>query len=131
MKEFKDKYIKIHQNTVRRARVFPGDKIRIAVIDSGVRSEDPDIMAADATKRIRDYRNFTSLDPSDCEDEVEDGHGTLVSRLLLDVAPMAELYIAKVSRQRSIPRKELYRIADVSNIASYIALAMSLSKESR
>lgn len=121
MKQFKEKYIETLENMASLAQNCCENKIRVAVIDSGVREEDPEIMAAHAKKRIRKYRNFSGPDPNHCEDEVEGGHGTMVARLLLDVAPAAELYIAKVSRQKSIPKKELYRIADVGYSVSRVA----------
>jgi hypothetical protein len=86
-------------------------KIRIAVIDSGVRKDDHRICGWRAGKSIKDCRNFSSQHPEDWNDEI--GHGTMVSCLLLNVAPEAELYIAKVSSQNTIPRNKLYCIAKV------------------
>lgn len=37
----------------------------------------------------------------------------MVARLLLTVAPEAELYIAKVSNQSKMPKNQLHRIASV------------------
>lgn len=37
----------------------------------------------------------------------------MVACLLLDVAPEAELYIAKVTEGEKIPKTKLYQIADV------------------
>jgi len=90
-------------------------KIRIAVIDSGVRKDDSKIAGWRTRGKIAGCRNFSSLDFNDWNDEVN--HGTMVSRLLLDVAPEAELYIAKVSNQKTIPKNKLYCIADVSKTA--------------
>lgn len=89
---------------------WPERKVRIAVIDSGVKEEDAEIAAA-ATERIRGYRNFTSSDLNNCEDQI--GHGTKVARLLLTVAPEAELYIAKVTEEKFMPKHQLHRIAEV------------------
>lgn len=84
---------------------WPEERVRIAIIDSGIRKEDAKIAAAN----IRDCRNFTSSE--DCEDPI--GHGTMVARLLSEVAPEAELYIAKVSTKHSIPKNQLHHIAEV------------------
>ncbi|KAK4082401.1 uncharacterized protein Triagg1_2213 [Trichoderma aggressivum f. europaeum] len=89
---------------------WPEKKVRIAVIDSGVKEEDAEIAAAAITERIRGYRNFTSPDINNCEDQID--HGTRVARLLLTVAPEAELYIAKVTDATRIPKNQLHRIAE-------------------
>ena len=69
--------------------------------------------------RIKDCRGFVN-DPSDYKDSY--GHGTHVVRLLLDMAPSAELYIAKVSDGRNIHATDLNCIAEVSSV---LGLAMS------
>ncbi|RDW85691.1 hypothetical protein BP5796_04016 [Coleophoma crateriformis] len=90
-------------------------KIRIAVIDSGVRKDDSRICGWRTGGSIKDCRNFSSPHPEDWNDEI--GHGTMVSCLLLDIAPEAELYIAKVSAQNTVPRNKLYCIAKAINWA--------------
>lgn len=110
MKKFTEKYISplaLSDDIIPNPRA----KVRIAVIDSGVRKEDAEIAAAETTQRIRGYRNFTSSDLNDCEAQV--GLGTMVTRLLLTVAPQAELYIAKVTDKRTMPKHQLHRIAEV------------------
>lgn len=119
MKKFTENYISpLQKSTIPGGgNLCLGKKVRIAVIDSGVQEEDPEIAAAKVTKRIRGYRNFTSADRNDCEDEI--GHGTMIARLLLTVAPEAELYIAKVSTQERIPKNQLYHVAEVLNRAFF------------
>jgi subtilisin family serine protease len=113
MKKFTENYISPLQTSIPRGGGNPclGKKVRIAVIDSGVTKEDPEIVAANVTQRIRGYRNFTSANRNDYKDEI--GHGTKIARLLLTVAPEAELYIAKVAVQEKIPDNQLYHIAEV------------------
>lgn len=69
--------------------------VRIAVLDTGLDKSHPDFEAQEG--RIQGEKSFIS----DCrrEDDVFDrcGHGTHVAGLLLDFAPDAELYIAKIS----------------------------------
>jgi len=91
-------------------------KIRIAVIDSGVSKTDIVIKRARDTNKIRGCLNFSpGLKSSDWGDTV--GHGTKVARLLMEVAPEAEVYIAKVTGQENdyVPGDQLYCIANVSN----------------
>ncbi|PNP56272.1 hypothetical protein THARTR1_03797 [Trichoderma harzianum] len=109
MKIFTEKYISPLSLSVG-VRPWPGRKVRIAVIDSGVKKEDAEIAAAEFTQRIRGYRNFTSPDLNDCEDHV--GLGTMSARLLLTVAPQAEVYIAKVPDKRTMSMDQLHRIAE-------------------
>ncbi|QYT06299.1 Peptidase_S8 domain-containing protein [Trichoderma simmonsii] len=112
---------------------WPREKIRIAIIDSGVREEDAEIAAAEETQRIRGYRNFTSSNLNDYEDQI--GHGTMVARLLLNVAPEAELFIAKVTDQKIIPKNQLHRIAEAIKWAvlewdvDIISISLALSEE--
>jgi subtilisin family serine protease len=88
------------------------EKIRIAIIDTGIDNDD-DILIETALEcgRIKACRGFVN-DPDDHKDF--HGHGTHVTRLLLEMAPSAELYIAKVSDSRSINATDLNRISEVS-----------------
>ncbi|KAL7954001.1 peptidase S8/S53 domain-containing protein [Trichoderma compactum] len=130
MEIFTEKYISplALSDDVRRIRPWPREKVRIAVIDSGVRKEDAETAAAEVTQRIRGYRNFTSSDLNDCEDQV--GHGTMIARLLLTVAPQAEVYIAKVTDKKIMPKNQLYRIAEAIKWAvDIISISLALSEE--
>ena len=83
--------------------------MKIAVLDSGIDSKHPFIKAALATKRIQVARSFVNNSNSS-EDSF--GHGTHVTNLLLEVAPDAELYVAKVTEDGIIPTD--HNIAKVS-----------------
>lgn len=56
-------------------------------------------------------------DEHDCDDSC--GHGTHVARILLDVAPHAELYIAKISNTLEIEHQDMLAIAKVRIIANW------------
>lgn len=86
-------------------------KIKIAVIDSGAAKNDPVIYGARRSNRIKDCQNFLSSDIHDWDDDF--GHGTFVCRLLLEVAPEAEIFVAKVSRGRYIDSADLHLVAEV------------------
>jgi subtilisin family serine protease len=88
------------------------EKIRIAIIDTGIDDDDILIETALACGRIKACRCFVN-DPEDHKDF--HGHGTHVTRLLLEMAPSAELYIAKVSDNQSINVTDLNRIAEASS----------------
>jgi hypothetical protein len=103
------------------------EKIRIAVIDSGLSINDPIVRHARKHNKVRKCRNFSSQNPEDWDDKL--GHGTMMTRLLLEVAPEAELFIAKVSsnKEQYIPKSKLYCIAKVSDAGSLLALDPSCS----
>ena len=88
-------------------------KIKIAVIDSGVKKNDPRIRGARKAYlgKIRGCRNFVTSDPEDWDDGF--GHGTLVSLLLMQVAPEVEIFVAKVSNGQYIEKDKLHCIARV------------------
>jgi subtilisin family serine protease len=90
-------------------------KIKIAVIDSGVKKNDPRIRGARKAHvgKIKGCRNFVTLDPEDWDDSF--GHGTLVSLLLMQVAPEVEIFVAKVSNGQYIEKGNLHCIARVGD----------------
>lgn len=87
-------------------------KIRIAIIDTGIdRENDILIETALESGSIKDCRDFTGNE-EDCQDS--HGHGTHIARLMLNMAPEAELYIAKVSDDKTLDVSALSRIAEVA-----------------
>jgi hypothetical protein len=62
-------------------------------------------------KLIIACRGFVG-DPSDVQDI--DGHGSHVARMLIENAPAAEFYIAKVSNRQRIPNSQLPQVADMN-----------------
>ncbi|EGX88836.1 subtilisin, putative [Cordyceps militaris CM01] len=94
------------------SKTLPGhrnNKVRIAVIDSGVCSRDLEIRLYMKNKRIADVRNFSSLDVHDWEDI--HGHGTTVAKIALEVAPQADIFIAKVVNSQDISDANLFNVA--------------------
>lgn len=83
--------------------------VKIAVLDTGVDSKVPFIKGAMKINRIKGLRSFVKGDES-----TEDGfgHGTHVTALLLNVAPDAQIYVAKVAQDENIPSD--HNIAEVS-----------------
>lgn len=83
--------------------------VKIAVLDTGVDSKDPFIKGATKTNRIKALKSFVKGDEST---EDGSGHGTHVAALLLNVAPDAQIYVAKVAQDINIPSD--HNIAEVS-----------------
>jgi len=101
----------VRLDQIRDAREAEGNpskrRVKIAVLDTGIDTSHEFIKGS--RRRIKDRKSFVKDDVS-IEDN--DGHGTHVAALLLDVAPDAEVYIAKVATDIEIPSG--HRIADVS-----------------
>lgn len=90
-------------------------KIRIAIIDSGAKKTDSRIAGALRAGRIVTGRNFL---PDEAADDWDDfyGHGTHITGLLLNMAPEAELFIAKVTDGQRIDRERVNCIGQVSDL---------------
>jgi subtilisin family serine protease len=84
--------------------------VKIAVLDTGIDLNHPFINGALKGGRIRLAETFVNNDSTaqDCF-----GHGTHVANLLLNIAPDAELYVAKVAEKENIPPD--HNIAKVSS----------------
>lgn len=74
------------------------DRIRIAVLDTGISVDDDFIHMDENLNRIT-YRSFVTGDPNPTEASDLDGHGTHVAGLLLRVARNANIYVAKISKK--------------------------------
>jgi subtilisin family serine protease len=98
---------------IRDAREAAGNppkrRVKIAVLDTGINTNHEFIRGA--RSRIKGRKSFVKDDAS-IEDN--DGHGTHVAASILDVAPDAEVYIAKVATDMEIPSG--HKIAEVSGL---------------
>ncbi|KAH9228667.1 hypothetical protein K456DRAFT_803222 [Colletotrichum gloeosporioides 23] len=90
--EFSDVYDKFVTNPLDDA-ASPPRNIRIAILDTGIDRNHPDLRAR--RNNVKKKHNWVGEDKSDVHDS--NGHGTFTSCLLLDYAPDAELYVAKIS----------------------------------
>ncbi|OAA71218.1 Peptidase S8/S53, subtilisin/kexin/sedolisin [Cordyceps fumosorosea ARSEF 2679] len=117
MNEFTGSYVKnLGTKSLPEGR---NKRVRIAIIDSGVSRRDWDVREYIRLGRIADQRNFCSprAPASDGyqgahSKDVEDfhGHGTAVAKIALEVAPKADIYIAKVTNSENISAGELTNI---------------------
>lgn len=103
--------------SVSLARALEGiripERIRIAVLDTGIDTTDKMIRSA-SRSRIKDKRSWVGS-IQNYEDEY--GHGTHVTRLLLKMAPAAEIYVAKITNGKTVDTKDMGRIAEASSYA--------------
>lgn len=113
MKAFNKRYIE--RFLKRDTELYPKHrqrKIRIAVIDSGLKRKNPLLQAVNTPNRIVESKSWVG-DETDVEDVF--GHGTVAAYLLLKIAPAAEVYVARVSKDKYIPRENVRNITEVSN----------------
>ena len=87
------------------------ERIKIAVLDSGVDEDDGVIRGAIKTKRIVARKSWVGND-EDHHDTY--GHGTHVVRLLRKTAPTADIYVAKICNGKFINDEFMPGIAEVS-----------------
>jgi subtilisin family serine protease len=121
------------------------DSVKIAILDTGIDRNHPDFQhprskpkkggtispvkgEEEQIKRINACRNFCD-DRKDVEDVTDvDGHGTHVAGIILQLAPRAELYIARVCQgdesygrsssasKTNIPNEMLKQSADAKKV---------------
>ena len=91
--------------------------IRIAILDTGIDSEEDSLVnAALEDHRIKECCGFVidqDSDPNPADFQDVNGHGTHVTRLILNAAPSAEIFIAKISEETTVSTRNLHRIARV------------------
>jgi subtilisin family serine protease len=89
-------------------------KIKIAIIDSGARKTDSLVLGAKNGGKL-EGRNFQPGPPEQWDDT--HGHGTHIARILLEMAPEANLYVAKVTSGQRIEQDMISSITDAVNWA--------------
>jgi subtilisin family serine protease len=83
--------------------------VKIAVLDTGYDAQDPFIDSN--CDRIKGHH---CLIQGSKTNEDQQGHGTHITALLLELAPFAEIYVAKVSATGAKDREFAYRIKEVA-----------------
>ncbi|KAK3361553.1 hypothetical protein B0T24DRAFT_684592 [Lasiosphaeria ovina] len=112
MEKFKDKFIP----PIRQLPVASSisKRIRIAVLDTGLLVDDEDTLLRSGSKRVLASlsRNFLGTSAKEGDYEDSHGHGTHVVRIMLKLAPRAEVVVIKVSNGRSLEFTKLQEIVD-------------------
>jgi hypothetical protein len=118
MRKFIDKYIDTDELPQATGDEKVGRNVRIAVIDSGFHNGgDPFLDNPDVSQRIKEGRNFFS--PGDSDPNPSDwkdchGHGTHVTRLLLKLAPRAEIFVAKMTNSKTLKLTKKHQFSKVN-----------------
>ena len=110
------------ENGWRKTKQFT--RIRIAVLDTGY---DPGskFFDDDAKRaRIRGWKDCAGNEEEEEEEDAldEDGHGTNVVSLVMKVAPMADIYVARISRGREVESGGVRVITSVASVSNQLFL---------
>ncbi|KAI1172065.1 hypothetical protein F4777DRAFT_582348 [Nemania sp. FL0916] len=81
--------------------VRPDNVAKVAILDSGIDMSHEKI--AELKGNIKGLRNFLDEHMDDIEDSDSNRHGTQVALLLLNEAPFADIYIARIKKDRCSP----------------------------
>ncbi|KAM5521688.1 putative subtilisin [Fusarium oxysporum f. sp. phaseoli] len=97
------KHISMHIMNLREERPDHEFKsVKIAVLDTGCDAELPFYKIPRRKKSIKAWKDFTrdesedNPEPDSMEDEY--GHGSLMTRLIMEAAPLAHIYVARVAK---------------------------------
>lgn len=112
LQNFRQKlYTRILEAPIQTQTLQAPAKVRVAIIDTGIDVMDTMIESMIENGRLKTMRNWAGGGHG-CPDM--HGHGTHVTRLVLDLAPCAEIYVAKVSDDMMIDGSRMSNIAMVS-----------------
>ncbi|KAF5968161.1 thermostable alkaline protease [Fusarium bulbicola] len=141
MKLFQDVFI----NRLPKPRPVEGidGPVRVAVLDTGFHVEkstmydEGDEFLSDpiVSQRVKEQKNFFSREakePNEKDTEDIHGHGTLVARLVLQFAPRAEVYVARITDSKTLRMTTTAQLVEAlkwaGEKADIINLSFSLGK---
>lgn len=97
--------------------------IRVAILDTGCKIDLAFFQNPNRSKRIRGWKDFTASGSAVATDVF--GHGTFMARLLMDVAPIVEVYLVRVAEKTDDLQNSQNMIAEVrpcSHIANFLTI---------
>lgn len=86
-------------------------RIRIAVLDTGYDPKAEFFVDRDRNERLRGWKDWVTDSAWPRDDE---GHGSRVLSLIMKVAPMADVYVARVAKNSNELERSVKSIAEVS-----------------
>ncbi|KAI1827031.1 peptidase S8/S53 domain-containing protein [Xylaria intraflava] len=92
--EIKESHVMKEVFSAFQKKELAENRIRIAVLDTGY-DKDAVFFNRDRKRRLRGWRDYVEDQPYPMD---EDGHGTHVLSVLMKVAPAADIFVARVTR---------------------------------
>ncbi|KAM0076289.1 hypothetical protein ACKRZS_011634 [Fusarium odoratissimum] len=117
------KHMSKHIVNLREAKPdYEFKAVRIAVLDTGCDANLPFCKIPRRKKSIRAWKDFTTdrskdMSEADCMED-QYGHGSLMTRLVMEAAPLAHIYVARVAKNTDELRYSSDQIAQVRNLHS-------------
>ncbi|RKL44096.1 hypothetical protein BFJ72_g3829 [Fusarium proliferatum] len=115
------KHISMHIVNLREAKLEHEFKpVKVAILDTGCDAELPFCKIPRRKRSIRAWRDFASdggeeTSGPDCMED-QYGHGSLMTRLIMEAAPLAHIYVARVAKNTDELEYSSDQIAQVRNI---------------
>ncbi|EFW99001.1 lipid acyl hydrolase [Grosmannia clavigera kw1407] len=125
----------VNEDELQQRRRNNDRRVKIAILDSGLDAQHKDIIRLsqddDGKSKIRDVKDWTTSSVG-TSDSI--GHGTYCAALLLEVAPNADLYVAKVFDSSTADEETPTRVSEAITYAvetwkvDIIAMAFGFQK---
>ncbi|XDG06523.1 hypothetical protein ABKA04_006138 [Annulohypoxylon sp. FPYF3050] len=121
--EFFASYKAFKMNTLQQHMLLSNEssrsnpKISVCVIDTGIDESHPAILAGKKLHKVQSCRSFMS-NQGDVHDFL--GHGTHIVQLILEASDNVDIYVAKISNSLEIDRRDVGRIAEAINYATFV-----------
>ncbi len=100
-------------------------RIRIAVLDTGYNPKTEFFSDRNRQPRLQGWKDW-AVESSACPRD-DNGHGSNVLSLLMKMAPMADMYVARVAKNSAQLERSSQSIADVKFFDSYLPITFILT----
>ncbi|QYS96040.1 Peptidase_S8 domain-containing protein [Trichoderma simmonsii] len=116
-RKWRDRYLKVYEKFIPDQLDLPG--IKIAILDTGIDIQHPYIDAR--LGNIMDRYDWLNDDETANVRLVSDlsGHGTFAASLILDYAPDAQLFVARIAEKERIDEKETLKASVIAKAINY------------
>lgn len=106
---WKSRYLDVYNKFIPQSSILPN--VKIAILDTGVDIQHPYIDARSAN--IPDRYNWINDDETANVRLVSDlsGHGTFAASLVLDYAPDAQLFVAKIAEKEPLKANVIAKVS--------------------
>ena len=118
------KHISKHVSRLRRQKEHVYSPVKIAILDTGYDPQLDFFKASQRARCIKSWKNFVSHDTNgnQANTTAQDtfGHGSLMTRLAMESAPLADIYVGRVAVDTSDLGSRSEEIAEVARLLDLI-----------